>query len=341
MPRQIFVEDPPDTIWRLRLLNSIYEQLVAASADQLPFALGVISGVKGSSPQKKGAKALFFADGRILGTLGGGCLEAEVRERARLAIRKCEPARFDLVLDHDFGWDDGLICGGKVSGLILPQPTQAIPLWKALAERERVVTWGVTDQFEIAQLQTRIGETWIYSETVSPPIELWIAGSGHVAQALAPLAQQLDFRVTVFDDRPELANHKQFPEAVQLRVNSWQVLLQEPVRKPPTFGVILTRGHQHDALVLRNWIHQPFQFLGMIGSRRKWRLIRTQFLEDNLASIEALDRVHCPVGIAIDAVSVPEIAVSILAQLIQERTKLLSPECLRTPLDPNAGEAAR
>ncbi len=339
-PRRLLAEDLRDTIWRLRLLNSIYEQLVAASADQLPFALGVISGVKGSSPQKKGAKAIFFADGRILGTLGGGCLEAEVRERARLAIQKREPTQFDLVLDHDFGWDDGLICGGKVSGLILPQPTQAISLWKELAERGRVITWGVTDQFEIAQIQTRIGGAWIYSETVSPPIELWIAGSGHVAQALAALAQQLDFRVTVFDDRPELANHKQFPAPVQLRVNSWKVLLQEPVSTGPTFGVILTRGHQHDALVLRDWIQRSFQFLGMIGSRRKWRLIRTQFLEDNLASVEALDRVHCPVGVAIDAVSVPEIAVSILAQLIQERTKLLSPQCLRAALDTNPSESA-
>src|ERR1051325_10306417 len=94
-----------------------------------PFALGIISSVKGSSPQKQGAKALFFRDGRIIGTLGGGCLEAEVRERARQALLKQEPATFDLVLDHDFGWDDGLICGGKVSGLILPHAPNAAALW--------------------------------------------------------------------------------------------------------------------------------------------------------------------------------------------------------------------
>src|SRR5215207_3886777 len=106
-----------------------------ALADGQPFALGIISRVKGSSPQKKGAKALFFADGRIEGTLGGGCLEAEVRERARLALFKKQPSAFELVLDHDFGWDDGLICGGKVCGLILPHAAEAEPLWKQLAQR--------------------------------------------------------------------------------------------------------------------------------------------------------------------------------------------------------------
>src|SRR3989440_7137881 len=108
-------------------MESFFQSIVAAIDQKDSFALAIISGIKGSSPQKKGAKALFFADGRIAGTLGGGCLEAEVRERARLALLKQQPAAFDLVLDHDFGWDDGLICGGKVAGLILPNPQEAEP----------------------------------------------------------------------------------------------------------------------------------------------------------------------------------------------------------------------
>src|SRR5436190_24239207 len=117
-------------------MASFYESVLAAIAKREPFALGIISSIKGSSPQKKGAKALFFADGRIEGTLGGGCLEAEVRDRARRAILKGEPATFDLVLDHVFGWDDGLICGGKVSGLILPKAAEAASIWRELAARK-------------------------------------------------------------------------------------------------------------------------------------------------------------------------------------------------------------
>src|SRR6185436_5307683 len=117
-------------------MSNFFELIVAALKDPTPFALGIISGIKGSSPQKKGAKALFFADGRIIGTLGGGCLEAEVRERARLALLQNQPATFDLVLDHDFGWDDGLICGGKVSGVILPVAVETEPIWRDLAARQ-------------------------------------------------------------------------------------------------------------------------------------------------------------------------------------------------------------
>lgn len=91
-----------------------YEQLVAALEANQPFALALISGTKGSSPQRIGAKALFFADGKVVGTLGGGCLEAEVHARAKRALRTGQAATFDLLLDHDFGWDDGLICGGRV-----------------------------------------------------------------------------------------------------------------------------------------------------------------------------------------------------------------------------------
>src|SRR3954469_3348560 len=119
---------------------SIFESLVAALALRQPVALGIISGIKGSSPQKRGAKALFYADGRIEGTLGGGCLEAEIQQRARRALLSQTPERFKLVLDHDFGWDDGLICGGKVAGLVLPAAQSAGALWRELARREQPVS---------------------------------------------------------------------------------------------------------------------------------------------------------------------------------------------------------
>jgi xanthine dehydrogenase accessory factor len=295
-----------------------YEQLATALAEQAPFTLALISGVKGSSPQRIGAKALFFPDGKIIGTLGGGCLEAEVRARAQQALKTGVPATFEMVLDHDFGWDDGLICGGAVAGLILPHAPQSADLWRQLATATETLHWGVKKDFSIAFADSTSAE-WLYQESVSPPTELWIAGSGHVAQAVAPLALQLDFAVTVFDDRPELANHDFFPPATRLRVGGWHELLKVPPPKTPSFGLIVTRGHQHDALVLSDWIHHSFVFLGMIGSRRKARIMREQFLKQNLATAEQFDRIACPVGVDIQAVSPHEIAVSVMAQFIQKR----------------------
>src|SRR5207253_1878788 len=153
-------------------MPTFYEQMVAVMAQGEPFALGIISEIKGSSPQKKGAKALFFADGRIIGTLGGGCLEAEIQDRARRALRTQTAAGFELVLDHDFGWDDGLICGGKVSGLILPHASKTGELWHELAQREQTLAWGVKKDFSIARAPLHEEEGWLYRETVTPACAL-------------------------------------------------------------------------------------------------------------------------------------------------------------------------
>jgi xanthine dehydrogenase accessory factor len=300
---------------------TFYDSLARASATQEPVALGIITEVKGSSPQKIGAKALFFPDGRITGTMGGGCLEAEIQDRARQALITGKPETFDLVLDHDFGWDDGLICGGRVGGVILPRLDAAAPIWVELARREDRRTWGITEDFRMAWAEGLAGDAaiWRYRETVTPPCALWIAGAGHIAQAVAPLALGLDFAVTVFDDRPALANYEFFPKAVTLRVGAWEKILAEPLSPHGTFGLIVTRGHRHDALVLRHWIHGDFAFLGMIGSRRKARTIRDHFLAEKIGGEEALAKLSCPVGVDIAAHTVAEIAISILAEYIDQR----------------------
>lgn len=307
-------------------MRRFYDVLVDALGENRPFALALISGTKGSSPQRIGAKALFFADGKMAGTLGGGCLEAEVHMRARKALKTGEPATFEMLLDHDFGWDDGLICGGSVSGLILPRATESADLWRKVAAATDTLNWGVKKDFSIAftdSSQDTNGD-WLYTETVAPPAQLWIAGSGHVAQAVAPLALKLDFAVTVLDDRPDLASHEYFPPETQLRVAEWHELLKEGPSRSPAFGLIVTRGHQHDALVLTEWIHQPFAFLGMIGSRRKARIIRERFIKQKIASGEELDKVASPVGVDIQAQSTQEIGISIMAQYIQKRAEYRS-----------------
>ena len=309
--------------------NLVFEALAEAARKGESVALGLISGVKGSSPQKMGAKALFYPDGRIQGTLGGGCLEAEIQQRAIQSLISGEASTFDLLLDHDFGWDDGLICGGKVLGLILPNATAAgVDFWMRLAERRSILSWGVAKNFSIASLETEtsgvVGENLRYQETITPPCRLWVAGAGHIAQAVAPLAAQLDFQVTVFDDRPALANHHYFPNEIEIHSDVWEKLTTRHLPDIPSFGLIVTRGHRHDALILKDWIQQPFLFLGMIGSARKARTIFEHFLAEGIATPKQLRRVACPVGLPIKARSVQEIAVSIMAQYVEKRAELVN-----------------
>src|SRR5262247_3975853 len=157
--------------------NIVFQALADAARSGEPVALGIISGVKGSSPQKVGAKALFYADGRIKGTLGGGCLEAEIQQRAIQSLNTNAASTFDLLLDHDFGWDDGLICGGKVFGVILPNAQKCgADFWRQLAERQSTLSWGITKDFSIRSADTEpaSGKDWLYHETVTPPCSFWI-----------------------------------------------------------------------------------------------------------------------------------------------------------------------
>ena len=320
----------------------VFQALAEAARANEPVALGIIVGVKGSSPQKVAAKALFYSDGRIKGTLGGGCLEAEIQKRAVQSLRTGQGESFDLLLDHDFGWDDGLICGGKVQGLILPNAQSAGErFWSELAQRRAILSWGVKPDFSLERyegspLDNRSDQArdagkagslpasgMLYLEKVTPPCALWIAGAGHIAQAVAPLAAQLDFEVTVFDDRPALANQQSFGRDISFKCDVWEKLLKVPPPEAPGFALIVTRGHRHDALVLENWIHKPFLFLGMIGSARKARIIFEHFIQEKVATAEELQRVACPVGLDIGSQSVTEIAVSIMAQFIEKRAKLV------------------
>jgi xanthine dehydrogenase accessory factor len=306
--------------------NTVFQALADAAQYPERAALAVVTGVRGSSPQKIGAKALFYRDGRILGTIGGGCLEAEVQRRAIQSLDTGQAATFEMVLNRDYGWDDALLCGGQVCGVILPEAVwSGAPLWPELAVPARAVTWGVRQDFSIAAVTTGTETAdWLFQETVGPPCALWIAGAGHIAQAVAPLALAVDFAVSVFDDRAALANHQRFPAAVRLHVAEWDTLLATPPPAAPAFGLIVTRGQRHDTRTLQAWIQRPFVFLGMIGSHRKAHAMTQRFRQEKLATADQLERVVCPVGLPIKAVSVPEIAVSILAQLIEKRAAALA-----------------
>ena len=95
-------------------MTRFYEQLAAALAQKQPFVLALISGTKGSSPQRIGAKALFFPDGKIVGTLGGGCVEAAVYEEARDAIQGGAARLVTYGISDEQALEHGLTCGGTI-----------------------------------------------------------------------------------------------------------------------------------------------------------------------------------------------------------------------------------
>ncbi len=153
--------------------------------------------------------------------------------------------------------------------------------------------------------------------------EAVIVGAGHVGQATARLAAMVGFRTVVLDDRPEFANKERFPEADQVVVlDSFEGCFDRVAPGKNSFLVVMTRGHAHDKTVLGQALATEAGYIGMIGSTRKRTAVYDALRGEGV--IEAnLARVHCPIGLPIGAETPAEIAVSIVAEMIQKRAELL------------------
>lgn len=161
------------------------------------------------------------------------------------------------------------------------------------------------------------------AEFFERPFRIIIFGGGHVSLELAKLALGVDFPVIVLDDRPEFANSERFPGAhaivpPSLHEEDSAACLREMRINPRDGIVIVTRGHSHDRDVLAAALETPAGYIGMIGSKSKRQTVYNSLKEKGITQ-ERLDFVHSPIGLAISAETPQEIAVSIIAELIQWR----------------------
>jgi len=277
-------------------------------------ALCTVVHTRGSTPQGKGAAMLVLRDGKTIGTLGGGCVEAEVRVRAQRLMDEKQNRVLSFRLDQDYGWDDGLVCGGimDIAIQVIGSPEEAVPIQRVLdnlaGNRPGILVIDAADE----QLQPTRFEIEIF-----PRPRLLIAGAGHVGRALALIAGQIDFELTILDDRPDLANTENFPGA-QCIIGDIELELSRYKIDPRTYIVIVTRGHRHDARALAAVVESPAAYVGLIGSKRKIHTILSELDRQGVARNQ-LERVHAPIGLEIAAVTPAEIAVSIAAELIAVR----------------------
>ena len=164
-------------------------------------------------------------------------------------------------------------------------------------------------------------ETAYLVEFIKPAETLFLFGAGHVAKEIAALSKRVGFRIVVFDDRAEFANADGFPDADEIIVcPEFAEVFNERHVSPDDFIVIVTRGHQFDQKVLAQALQTEAGYIGMIGSRRKKEAIYKELVLQGVTQ-SALEQVCCPVGLSIDAETPAEIAVSVVAQMIQQRAK--------------------
>ena len=153
-------------------------------------------------------------------------------------------------------------------------------------------------------------------EVVKPKLELVIFGAGHVGQATGLIAAIMGYDVTVVDDREEFASRSRFPDPrIQLLACDYASAAQKVSISTSTAVVIVTRGHQYDELCLKSVIGSRANYIGMIGSRKRVLSVFKKLTTGGVSE-RALENVHAPIGLRIGARTPQEIAVSILAEII-------------------------
>jgi xanthine dehydrogenase accessory factor len=205
---------------------------------------------------------------------------------------------------------DGKICAasignGRVIEAILRESDALLR-----AEKSKLVSLNVPEAG---------GKLEVFFDVMPAPPKLIVVGAGHIAVPLVRMAKVLDFFVTVVDDRLLYANRERFPDADEVLVGDMAQMLKEMAITPSCYIVLITRGHAYDEPCLRVIIHSSAKYIGMIGSRRRIKACFQRFRDEEKISEELLERVYAPIGLDIATETPPEIALSILGEVIKVR----------------------
>jgi xanthine dehydrogenase accessory factor len=346
---------------------------------KLPVLLATIISQHGSSPRGTGARMALTTDGHQIGTIGGGRLEAILKQRFKELIASKTTTIMNFILSESEAANLEMICGGSISVLvdpILPENAELFNLYERIdqtivtqkmgwlisqlpsedvdfaprkcfitPDKESLGTWlpevefneriPEKIKFEEVELQLTnidlksaqmitVGQNRIFLEPIGQHSTVYIVGAGHIAQKLAPLTALVDFQTIVLDDREDFISPDRFPSVDEcILLEDFENVFQTIPIDSQSYVVIVTRGHQFDKSVLRQALETKATYIGMIGSRRKIKLTFEALLGDGVSE-EVLAQVHSPIGLNISAETPEEIAISIVAELIQHRAQASS-----------------
>ncbi|MGA2822325.1 MAG: XdhC family protein [Bacteroidales bacterium] len=167
------------------------------------------------------------------------------------------------------------------------------------------------------------GTMEVYIEPINPSQKLYIFGAGHIGRAVALFARELDFSITVFDPRENIFRDPVFKGCTCIS-NDYFSSIEEASFDENTYCVIVTPKHLYDEDILAKLSKKSHAYIGMLGSSRKVELLKKRFLEEKIMSREELEKIDMPIGIRFLANTPQEIAISILAKLIDVRNSLIN-----------------
>ena len=309
--------------------RQVMTQLAAWHAEGVACALATVIRVQGSAYRHEGAKLVVAADGRVVGNVSGGCLEADVREVALRVIRTGTSERREYCgsADEIAAWDLGVGCEGVVEILIEPvadgrdeeramldAEETVVLLTNFVTGARQVLAGSAADALSGADSRLlHDGSTGYFADVMRPPPRLLVVSAGDDARHLARLASDVGFRVVVADRRPGLLTRERFPAPIRLVETDAARLGERVVLDDTSFAVVMTHNFVDDTEYLRALVRGPACYLGVLGPRQRTERILGILRADG--PVETA-RIFGPVGLDIGTDGAEQVALAVLAEML-------------------------
>ncbi len=298
-----------------------HDRILAAAIDWAgaPMAIATVVETWKSAPCPVGTHMLVHADGRFVGSVSGGCVEGDVLERAQMVLAGAPPVLRRYGVADDAAWDVGLPCGGDIQVLVQPVSADGFPahlfadINKARSAGAALSVATDLESGRSALLDDDAGAGFV--NIYHPPRRLLIVGAVEIASALAAIAVSQGVDVTLCDPRGRFLTAERFP-GIRLD-DRWP---DDAVKAfaPDSRSAIVTLSHDPkiDDPALAAALASPAAYVAALGSVRSHQA-RLARLSAAGVSAEQCARIEGPAGVAINAISAPEIALSIAGGMIR------------------------
>ncbi len=314
---------------------NVWEFIINKNESAIKVVLLCVLESDGSSPGRQGFKMAVAADGDFFGTIGGGIMEHKFVEMARAQLATMATAADIYRQVHDklaAKNQSGMICSGEQTILVYhirENDLPAIRLMKLSIENLKngelqINKNGISfseDPVVADFYFEQQADNFLYKEKTGFKNKLYIIGGGHCALALSKLMSEMDFHITLYDERANLNTLEQnifvHEKVIVSSYAELSTLLDEGEN---VYVVIMTVGYRSDAEAVKALLNKNFRYVGMLGSRKKMEQMFKDFKLEKLYA-RAFDEVHTPIGIKINSQTAAEIAVSIAAEIISVKNR--------------------
>jgi len=336
-------------------MRDILADLVRWQEEGRPVALATVVQTWGSSPRGVGSKMALTLDGNVIGSVSGGCVENAVVKAGIQSLKTKCPQLLHFGVADETAWEVGLACGGSIDIFVKPLenkffeetrsalkddtqsviatvirgPDEFLGRELLICDNCRFTNWiGNGWDKDVLELASKISsqgtsqrialndEIEIFFEIISPPPTLIMVGGVHIAIALTSLAKTLGYRTIIVDPRKAWGNKERFPEVDQL-IHTWPEDAFEEIEVTHSTAIVtLTHEPRLDDPALKIALESSAFYIGALGSKSTHVKRCERLLNGGMGESQLL-RIHAPVGLDIGAQSPEEIALAIMAEVVE------------------------